>query len=144
MTTIEVPGLPIAQPRAKHAVVGGFSRTYTPKKKKQSVQDYKATIRITAQEHAEPALFEQGTPIELSIVFVMPRPSNQYWKTKPTPSYPHTKKPDADNLAKAVKDALTGVIWRDDSQVCDMRVVKRVASGDELPRTIISWGLKAG
>lgn len=33
-------------------------------------------------------------------------------------------KPDADNHLKIV-DALNGVVWKDDSQVCDARVIKR-------------------
>jgi Holliday junction resolvase RusA-like endonuclease len=35
------------------------------------------------------------------------------------------KKPDADNIAKAVCDALNGIVWKDDSQVVDVRVLKR-------------------
>lgn len=38
--------------------------------------------------------------------------------------YP-TKKPDGDNLAKLVGDALTGVCWRDDVQVVDWIIEKR-------------------
>jgi Holliday junction resolvase RusA-like endonuclease len=34
------------------------------------------------------------------------------------------KRIDADNVAKAVLDALTGVVWRDDSQVLRLRVEK--------------------
>jgi hypothetical protein len=36
----------------------------------------------------------------------------------------HTKKPDGDNFIKAVLDALTGIVWVDDSQVCDQRTIK--------------------
>lgn len=36
-----------------------------------------------------------------------------------------TPRPDADNHLKIVKDGLNGVVWRDDSQVCDARVIKR-------------------
>lgn len=36
-----------------------------------------------------------------------------------------TPRPDADNHLKVVKDALNGICWRDDSQVCDARVIKR-------------------
>jgi Holliday junction resolvase RusA-like endonuclease len=38
--------------------------------------------------------------------------------------YP-TKKPDGDNLAKLIGDALTGVCWRDDAQVVDWIIEKR-------------------
>lgn len=33
---------------------------------------------------------------------------------------PHTKRPDGDNLEKFVNDALTGVLWVDDSQIAYM------------------------
>lgn len=36
-----------------------------------------------------------------------------------------TKKPDADNVAKIVLDALNGIAWKDDTQVVEMMVVKR-------------------
>lgn len=38
-----------------------------------------------------------------------------------------TKKPDADNIAKAVCDALNGVAYRDDSQICRLTVSKQYA-----------------
>ena len=40
-------------------------------------------------------------------------------------------KPDADNYGKIV-DALNGIVWRDDSQVCDSRVIKRYADSPAL------------
>ena len=41
----------------------------------------------------------------------------------------HIYKPDADNLAKFVMDALNGTYYKDDSQVCALHVMKRY--GDE-------------
>ena len=38
---------------------------------------------------------------------------------------PHVKKPDSDNVSKLVCDALNGIAWRDDAQVCDLQVRKR-------------------
>lgn len=35
------------------------------------------------------------------------------------------KKPDADNIAKCILDGLNGVAYEDDSQVCDLRVIKK-------------------
>jgi Holliday junction resolvase RusA-like endonuclease len=37
---------------------------------------------------------------------------------------PHTQKPDADNIAKAIKDALNRLSWTDDAQVAEMTVRK--------------------
>lgn len=54
------------------------------------------------------------------------------------PSIRHIKKPDRDNLDKAVLDALTGIFWIDDCQVCDGRIRKRIASGDESEGVFVS------
>ena len=72
-------------------------------------------------------------PLSLSVVFVLPRPSRLRWKTRPMPRQWHQSKPDADNLLKAVKDALNGLLWRDDSQIVLLRVSKWYASGEEQP-----------
>jgi len=45
----------------------------------------------------------------------------------------HDSRPDADNMLKAVKDALSGLIWRDDCQVSREVVEKYRCSGDEQP-----------
>ena len=63
------------------------------------------------------------TAIELSIDFIMPRPKGHYGtgknSSKLKPSAPKfcTKKPDATKLTRALEDALTGIIWKDDDQV---------------------------
>jgi len=43
-------------------------------------------------------------------------------------------KPDIDNLAKCILDALNGVLWRDDAQVVDLWMSKRYGP---LARTVI-------
>jgi len=68
-----------------------------------------------------------GEPISgavvLTLVFVRPRPRSHYGsgknanKLKPSaPAHP-TSRPDTLKLARAIEDALTGVVWRDDSQI---------------------------
>jgi len=58
-------------------------------------------------------------PIQLHIIFFMPRPVSRPKK--------HTApdvRPDLDKLARAVLDALTGIAWRDDAQVCVLSATK--------------------
>ena len=51
----------------------------------------------------------------------------------------HTSKPDYDNIAKAITDALTKAgIWADDAQVAIGSVVKRYVGDGEQPRAEIS------
>jgi Holliday junction resolvase RusA-like endonuclease len=49
------------------------------------------------------------------------------------------KKPDADNIAKAVLDGI-GLAghWRDDCQVVSLSVLKLWAAADEVPRTLVT------
>lgn len=69
-------------------------------------------------------------PITVGLEFVLYRPKSAN-KNKPTP--PATKKPDIDKLERAILDALTGVIFGDDSQVVTVLKHKRVAEFGESP-----------
>lgn len=60
-------------------------------------------------------------PVSVTLGFYMPRPKS-HPKTKTT--YP-TSRPDADKLARSILDAVKGICFVDDSQVTDLRVVKR-------------------
>lgn len=66
-------------------------------------------------------------PIRLAIRFQMPRPKHHSNKKglKPDAPFWHVGKPDADNLAKAVMDALTTLgMWKGDEQVAQLIVSK--------------------
>ncbi|MNL49415.1 Endodeoxyribonuclease RusA [compost metagenome] len=39
-----------------------------------------------------------------------------------------TKKPDADNVLKAVKDGMNGIVWLDDAQAVEYRISKRYST----------------
>jgi Holliday junction resolvase RusA-like endonuclease len=65
-------------------------------------------------------------PLQVQITVRLLKPAS---KPKKKPCWP-TSKPDADNYAKLVLDALNGVLWRDDSQVVRLFVEK--AYCDEL------------
>ncbi|TBX13107.1 RusA family crossover junction endodeoxyribonuclease [Clostridium perfringens] len=42
-----------------------------------------------------------------------------------------TKKPDANNIGKVILDSLNGVAYKDDSQIVELRVIKRYTEDDE-------------
>lgn len=73
-------------------------------------------------------------PIALHLWFFMPRPKSHFHKNgklKLTSPHWHRIKPDADNLAKAVMDAMTVMkFWLDDSQVVHLDIVKRYTDAD--------------
>lgn len=63
-------------------------------------------------------------PIALQVEFVMPRTKDHFGTGKKSevlrtdaPKF-HTKKPDATKLLRSLEDALTQVLWVDDSRIC--------------------------
>jgi crossover junction endodeoxyribonuclease RusA len=68
-------------------------------------------------------------PVGLVLVYRMPR-TKSLLKTRY--NWP-TVKPDFDKLTRATCDALKGIVWRDDAQVCSAAVLKRYADPDEAP-----------
>lgn len=128
-----IPGEPISQPRQRHGVVNGRVRNWTPSK--HPVNDYKAAIRLAWQATGERLI---DGPALVKIVAVFSRPQSMLWKRRAMPRAPHTKRPDCENVGKAVLDALTGVAYRDDSQVVHLEIAKVIASGDESPHTLLT------
>lgn len=135
---ITVPGTPVAQPRQRHAVRtrkdgSAFAHNYTPKN--ATVQSYKQLIAVCAMRDFEgPPL---RCPVKLTIFAFFPRPQNLVWKTKEMPRLAMQKKPDGDNVLKAIKDALNGICWLDDRLVYDERICRIVCGGNDDPKTVI-------
>lgn len=132
MISFEVPGEPVAQPRVKAVHRGGYTRVYTP----ATAKPYKDAVRIVAMGHWRnpPA----AGPVLIKIAFRFSRSKAMTWKRRPMDRYPHIKKPDLDNLAKAVLDALNGLVFLDDSQVVALHLEKECIAGDEEPHTWIA------
>ena len=67
-------------------------------------------------------------PLELVLTLHMPRPKHHYRSggriLKDTAPKWHTNKPDSTKLLRAVEDAMTGIVWNDDSQVARQHVEK--------------------
>lgn len=69
-------------------------------------------------------------PVEVDALFVFPRPKAHYRTGRnahllrdTAPAWCATK-PDADKLARAIGDALTGVLLRDDNRIVNWRIRK--------------------
>jgi crossover junction endodeoxyribonuclease RusA len=108
---------------------------YTPDA--ATVKAYRQQIAI-AWRTAFPGMQPLDGPLRVDVVFVLPRPQALIWATKPMPRMPHWHKPDRDNLDKAVLDALEGLAFSNDSQVCSGEITKWIAAGDESPHTEIT------
>lgn len=122
MISFTVYGEPVAQGRPRATTVKGYVRMYDPAKSR----NYKDYVRLAAAEHAPDRLIESAIGLKLFVY----RPIPKSWSKKKQEQAERgeivpTTKPDADNYLKAIKDALNGIIWRDDSQIVDVQVSKR-------------------
>lgn len=119
MIYIEIPGEPIGQGRPR-ATVGkdGKPRVYSPK----TSSEWRARAAFFMKQGIkEPFL----GPVRLEIVAHFTLPKSRHRKRFPLVApTPCTKKPDFDNIAKAVCDAGNGILFGDDAQVCDCRILK--------------------
>lgn len=115
---------PQPRPRAFARKIGGkfHARVY----ESGTAEEWKSRVAV----EVEPFLRDKfAGPCAVSLVFVFPRLKAHFRASgalKDSAPAWHTVKPDGDNLAKAVLDALTQCgLWSDDNLVCDLRVVKR-------------------
>lgn len=126
--TIIVDGAPMGKERPRATSFGGHARIYTPKK----TQNYEG--RFASEWRAKyPELEPVSTAIEVSIVCVFPLLKSDYKKDgnltasgfrKIRNEEKPTKKPDLDNIAKAVLDGLNGIAFVDDSQIVKLTISK--------------------
>jgi Holliday junction resolvase RusA-like endonuclease len=115
---------PIGQPRHRVTTIGGFARMFLPKE--HPVHGFKKAIRTEFGAKAP-----LSGPVFLDVTAWFSRPKSEIRKIKPMPAYPHAKKPDADNILKAIMDALNGYAWKDDAQVYSVRIDKFVSDGTQ-------------
>lgn len=137
MIRFVVPWEPVAQPRQRHAIRGKGARqfiaNYTPAN--HPVNAFKQACQLTAKTAMCGPLLDG--PIRLNVLAVFSRPSSMIWKKREMPRVRKTTKPDFDNVAKALCDALTGIVWKDDAQIASATIEKAIASGNEQPHCVV-------
>lgn len=138
ITCFLIPGEP--KGKARPRVNTTTRRAYTPEDTKQ----YERTVQYSYL-NAYPAgqRFHIG-PCNVTITACFPVPvSWPRWKKYKALSgeIAPEKKPDADNIAKAVLDALNGIAYKDDSQVVKLTVDKRYAEKGHVAVRIESKGV---
>lgn|SRR5262245_10177746 len=79
-------------------------------------------------------------PVRVSFAFYLPRPKSLPKRR----AVAHTKAPDCSKLIRAIEDALTGVVYGDDSQVVEIVAGKFYALPHESPRVDVRVELTTG
>lgn len=129
MIAFTVPGEPQGKGRPRVGRVGQHARMFTPAK----TVAYEGLVAYAAQRAMDGrSLLLGACSIDLDIVFGVPAS----WSAKKrgqaiAGELMPTKKPDADNVLKAVCDGINGVVWGDDVQAVNVSIRKRYG---EVPR----------
>ena len=124
-----VPGIPKGKERPRVCRINGRSLTYTPKQTTQ----YEKLVRASYTAVSK-IFFDKDTPLEISIIALFSIPKSVGKKLKNsmlTGDILPIKKPDSDNIVKIILDALNGVAYWDDSQVCRVYFEKIYAEKPE-------------
>lgn len=112
-----VPGEPQGKARPRVTRYG----TYTPKKTVNYEKAIKNAFLSAGGRRAE-------SPVKVSITayYKIPKSASKANEQKMLSNeLLPCKKPDLDNIAKCVCDALNGVAYKDDAQVCSLNMKKR-------------------
>ena len=122
---------PQARPKVFHKVLKNgrpFVSTFSPK------TDWFHLVYIESLKQKNLLKNRLSGALRLNLLFCMPIPKSISKKKKEKLFYV-SKRPDVDNLAKAVMDAINQVgLWEDDSQIAVLEVSKIYA---EEPRCVI-------
>lgn len=122
---LHIPLSPVPKGRPRFTKTG---RVYTPAKTKE----YEKAVAAYAREKWK----QQPTTNEvfLEVVFYLHRPQRLMRNYLPEGPVPCPCKPDLDNLIKAIKDALNGILWADDGQVTKILASKYYHEKQGQPR----------
>ena len=129
-----VPGEPKGKGRPRFT---RFSAPYTP----ESTVSYEEKVRLAFWEKCGTELINRDIPLTLEItaIFAVPESTSKKRRTQMLAwAILPTKKPDADNIAKIIADALNGVAWHDDAQITEMTVRKVYGENPEVRVRILS------
>lgn len=132
IVTFDVSGIPAPQGSKRYLGTSGGKGILVESSKR--VAPWRADVRAAAiQVQPFPPL---DGALDVELTFRLPRPMGHYGTggnagavRRSAPTYPY-RKPDIDKLARAVLDALRGVIWLDDAQVVRLHATKDYTESD--------------
>jgi Holliday junction resolvase RusA-like endonuclease len=126
----------------RYMVRGEKAMSYTTKE----YNDFKALIKskVNTPQMYEPS---QGT-FKMQVIYpirgvdISKRKTGDVIKDEKVFNSPKLTKPDIDNVAKSILDALSGVLYEDDQLVHDLHLVKKYSDNieDKKIKIVISWG----
>lgn len=141
MIHFKYTGEPVGKGRPRISRRGAHVHTYTPEKTRLFEEAIRFELMASTCETMP--IYEAGVPLKAEILMAVKIPTSYSKKKKErclngeiTP----TKKPDVDNVVKAIFDALTGFAFEDDSQIIEITAEKIYAEAPFVDVTIMQKG----
>jgi len=128
-----IPGKPMGKQRPRFSSFGKFTKVYTPK---ETLDKEKEIKKLFLQKYPKHDTIESAIKVEVIAYMYIPKSTSK--KKKQMMLNDDIKsiiKPDVDNIAKLILDALNGLAFKDDKQIVELVCYKRYS--DE-PRSEIT------
>lgn len=142
------PALPLSTKRVDFYVYGipkpkGSARAFVLQKSgekpraivtsaNKGLKSWETSVREAVQKVAGEVFFDDA--VSLCIHFYFTRPKSVSAKKRPN----MTTKPDLSKLVRGTEDALTGIVFKDDSQVVQIDTTKKYVDGPSGARVIVT------
>jgi Holliday junction resolvase RusA-like endonuclease len=124
-------------PRTTHQagstiMMNKFGKPFVGQNKKGKAT--KQLLKTMLFSHTPPQPYE--TPLRVQIMFRFPMRKNEKKALRDREAIPCDKRPDCDNLAKGLLDAMQGDFFLDDAQIYDLKITKLYAQRTGIGVTI--------
>lgn len=131
MRQITIPGPPVGKQRPRFA---GAGRVYTPAK----TVNYER--RVAAEwQYMIHQVMSGPLSVDIDAYYQIPKSATKAARRRMEAGEEKpVKKPDLDNIVKAILDGLNGVAWHDDAQVCRIRADKRYTPDGMEPCVVVT------
>lgn len=132
----EILGEPQGKGRPRFSTRGGFVKTYTPEK----TASYENYVKLSYIRTNQGLRLTEAISISIEASFSIPKSFSKKKREEALQGVlKPLKKPDCDNIAKTILDALNGIAYDDDKQVYSLNVVKKYS---DTPKVVVTLETK--
>ncbi len=131
----EIVGAPVGKRRPKFSTIHGYTQAFKPK------EDviYENLVKLSFQQakQSDYDLFDKAVKMTICAYFSVPKSfsnkrRNEALEGKISPLI----KPDVDNIAKIICDALNDIAYKDDNQIVELAITKKYAMEPKVKITL--------
>lgn len=120
----------VGKARPRVTTRGGYAHAYTPAKTREfeNLVSWSAKRAMCQRPPVAPG---QAVFVQITASLIPPLSWSKKRRSEAFGAF-CSKKPDTDNVAKAILDAMNGIVYEDDAQVAGLVVQKFYAEKDEI------------